>query len=100
MTKFITDSEVERRKEMSRLIKVRCINNVGYNDVILKRFVDYNDEIEVDEERAKYLVEVRGLCERVEEEISNVQDDKQDESEDKESTNESKEIKENKKGKK
>jgi len=47
--------------------KVRCINKVGYNDIKLKRFVDYNEVIEVDEERAKYLVEARGLCERIEE---------------------------------
>jgi len=45
--------------------KVRCINKVGYNDIKLKRFVDYNEVIEVDEERAKYLVEARGLCERI-----------------------------------
>lgn len=49
------------------MVKIRCISKVGYNDIKLKRFVDYNDEIEVDEERATYLVETRGLCERIEE---------------------------------
>lgn len=48
------------------MVKVRCINEVGYNDIKLKRFIGYNKVIEVDEERAKYLVETRGLCERVE----------------------------------
>lgn len=49
------------------MVKVRCINEVGYNDIKLKRFIGYNKVIEVDEERAKYLVETRGLCERIEE---------------------------------
>lgn len=83
------------------MVKVRCINKVGYNDIKLKRFVDYNDEIEVDEERAKYLVDARGLCERVlEDDINDAQDDKQEESKDNESDNKPEETKENKKDKK
>ncbi len=49
------------------MVKVKCTNEVGYNDIKLNRFVDHNEVIEVDEERAKYLVEARGLCERIEE---------------------------------
>ena len=60
------------------MVKVKCINEIGYNDIKLKRFVDYNEVIEVDEERAKYLVEARGLCERIEEDHEDNEDNNLD----------------------
>lgn len=43
--------------------KIKCIQD--YEDVMLKRIVTKDDELEVTKERAEYLVDVRKLCVRI-----------------------------------
>lgn len=54
--------------------KIKCIER--YEDLELKRIIEENDELEVTKERAEYLVDVRKLCIRVE---NNVNTGKEDE---------------------
>ncbi len=61
--------------------KIKCIER--YEDLELKRIIEENAELEVTKERAEYLVDVRKLCIRVE---NNANTSKEDE-ETKESIN-------------
>lgn len=54
--------------------KIKCIER--YQDLELKKIIEENDELEVTKERAEYLVDVRKLCIRVE---NNVNTSKEDE---------------------
>lgn len=54
--------------------KIKCIER--YKDLELKKIIEENDELEVTKERAEYLVDVRKLCIRVE---NNVNTSKEDE---------------------
>lgn len=48
--------------------KIKCIQD--YEDVMLKRIVTKDDELEVTKERAEYLVDIRKLCVRMNEDTT------------------------------
>jgi len=54
---------------------IKCTEKIGYEDLELEKIVDWNDVIEVDEARAKYLVEERQLCRYLtDEELKEIQE--------------------------
>ena len=87
--------------------KIKCIQD--YEDVMLKRIVTKDDELEVTKERAEYLVDIRKLCVRMNEDTTNEdtteediteEDTTEEDTTDKDTSNETDKIenKNNKKG--
>lgn len=82
--------------------KIKCIQD--YEDVMLKRIVTKDDELEVTKERAEYLVDIRKLCVRMNEDTTEEDTTDEDSTDknttDKDTSNETDKIenKNNKKG--
>ena len=82
--------------------KIKCIQD--YEDVMLKRIVTKDDELEVTKERAEYLVDIRKLCVRMNEDTTDEdtteEDTTNEDTTDKDTSNETNKIenKNNKKG--
>ena len=100
--KILEKGESTYEEEKNMKVIVKCIRRAGYDDVELKRHINFNEEFEVEKERADFLVEnkaVEIICECVEQPKTEIlETEKEVVEETKEIVKE--EVKKNKKNKK